>query len=60
VSFWSVAQDVIHGLGLAFLNPGQTRGFKGEIGPGATPPGFNQTCYKFGPGLNPGESYPDC
>jgi hypothetical protein len=35
-------------------------GFRGENGPGAIPPGFNRTGYKFGPGLNPGESDPGC
>jgi hypothetical protein len=35
-------------------------GFRGEIGPDATPPGFNRMRPKFGPGLNPGESDPGC
>jgi hypothetical protein len=35
-------------------------GFRGEIGSGTTPSGFNRTCYKFGPGLNLGELDTGC
>jgi hypothetical protein len=34
--------------------------FRGDIGQGSIPPGFNRTGCKLGPGLNPGESDPDC
>jgi hypothetical protein len=35
-------------------------GFRAEIGQGSIPPGFNQTGYKLGPRLNPGESDSGC